>query len=815
MKDIFISHSSRDKKQVEMIKNELEKHGFSCWVSFDINDLNSGKDYMSEIAEAIAGCKVFICCISNNVYKSQQVPKEINVANAYLEYGIKMFGIIVDEAINTIDIKSFPSKYQYAFGDSQLSRWYVEEERNDVLKQIYESVKKSSIKETAEIISNCPENINLVGRVDELAVIQDILEKNRKIYLHGIGGIGKTAIAIAYAHRYGFEKRTVFLPVEESLMRTISNDNILKLNNSSLTKKKSELSALAYANYKLSLLENSINDDTLIIVDNVNAVNDPMLFRILNFNCNIIVTTRNKNFISSWEGYQVKAIKKFDSCVDLFQRNYGGEISDLDKEVLRDLFVSIANHTMSIILLGKQMKYLGTAPEEYKSINQLKSANMKYIHYLFLQDNADDEITGMYRKLQELFNARGLSEEEKRVIKTLMLIPITGIKRELFIKLTGEENRIPLNRLERTGWIESDKQLSLIYLHPVIKDVLMEEFELSMQDEDIKKYIKEFVASIKNCYNSSFEFNLKYKELALSIIQHFPNPTKSSYKYYITISKLLWVLNMNDVSINIHDRVQQLFIDDKGVHSNSVEEAEAAMEIGFVHHASGYYKKASDELENAARIFGNKYAAALSHKAQAMAFDNEYEFEKIEPLLEESLSIREKYWKGTISEAAACHLYAKVLSKYGINLEKAMELEKRAYKIFERLQPDSANVSSSAYILGWLYVQMGEDKDDFEYGIELLEEAKTIRLKIRGGDELNPWMEDMYLKLGMAYEKIENYNFAKIYFELLHDLQKIKYRNDMTNMHVLNTIKLLKEIYEKLGDDEKVNEFKKILRRFG
>jgi hypothetical protein len=429
------------------------------------------------------------------------------------------------------------------------------------------------------------------------------------------------------------------------------------------------------------------------------------------------------------------------------------------------------------------------------------------------------EIADMYRNLQELFDARNLTEEERTVIKVLILFPLSGTKRNLFLKLVGFEYTVALSELEQTGWVEFNETNEVIFLHPVIKDIIDERFNITIEDKDIKRYTSNFMLNIRDCYNHNYQENNQYRELALSYIHYFPNPMISNYKNYLLISKLLWVLNMFDESIEIQNKIQTLFIDKEGKHANSAEEAEAMLQLGFINHGNGKYSEAAENLKLAARVFGNKYAAALSHQAQAMAFDNAG-IEEIEPLLEQSLSIREKYWPNTISEAASCHLYAKMLSKYDSNLEKAISLEKRALSIFKRIDQEAdanhkqgANISSAKYILGWLYVQQASDNDDLEDGIELLEEAKEQRLKDRG-DVLHFWMEDIYLKLAQAYEKAEKYSEAEDYYNLLIKLQNKKYKENLSDKNILSTYRMLMELYDKMGKNAEAKKCRRLIRKY-
>ena len=108
-------------------------------------------------------------------------------------------------------------------------------------------------------------------------------------------------------------------------------------------------------------------------------------------------------------------------------------------------------------------------------------------------------------------------------------------------------------------------------------------------------------------------------------------------------------------------------------------------------------------------------------------------------------------------------------------------------------------MSSAAYMLGWLFIQTAEDQDDIEYGISKLEEAREIRASFRGGP-LHPWMEDIYLKLGQAYERSRDYKKALQCYQLLLEVRLRKFNNDHSNIYILETYQLLLTIYTALGD---------------
>jgi predicted esterase len=57
-RDIFISHSSEDKKFARKLRTYLESAGYSCWMAPD--DVKGPETFTEQIMEAIDECKVII-----------------------------------------------------------------------------------------------------------------------------------------------------------------------------------------------------------------------------------------------------------------------------------------------------------------------------------------------------------------------------------------------------------------------------------------------------------------------------------------------------------------------------------------------------------------------------------------------------------------------------------------------------------------------------------------------------------------------------------------------------------------------------------
>jgi len=78
MSHIFISYSRRDKEIVDNIVNTLKEAGMEAWI--DREDIRAGNSWRLQIVEAIEACDVFILVLSPNSAASDNVRKEIDLA---------------------------------------------------------------------------------------------------------------------------------------------------------------------------------------------------------------------------------------------------------------------------------------------------------------------------------------------------------------------------------------------------------------------------------------------------------------------------------------------------------------------------------------------------------------------------------------------------------------------------------------------------------------------------------------------------------------------------------------------------------------
>ena len=78
MSQIFVSYSRRDLEIVDSIVEEIEAAGIGVWI--DREDIKAGKTWRVQIVEAIATCDAFVLMLSSNSAASDNVRREIDLA---------------------------------------------------------------------------------------------------------------------------------------------------------------------------------------------------------------------------------------------------------------------------------------------------------------------------------------------------------------------------------------------------------------------------------------------------------------------------------------------------------------------------------------------------------------------------------------------------------------------------------------------------------------------------------------------------------------------------------------------------------------
>ena len=118
MGQVFISYSRRDSETIESIVTQLEAEGIDVWL--DREDIKPGQQWRKQIVEAIDTAEAFVLNLSPDSGASDNVLKELNLAEEALE------PFVLPIMLNDMKI---PDTMRYQLAGTQFIAYYLDPKR--------------------------------------------------------------------------------------------------------------------------------------------------------------------------------------------------------------------------------------------------------------------------------------------------------------------------------------------------------------------------------------------------------------------------------------------------------------------------------------------------------------------------------------------------------------------------------------------------------------------------------------------------------------------------------------------------------------
>ncbi|MGN0391880.1 MAG: hypothetical protein ACI4FW_03350 [Bariatricus sp.] len=208
---------------------------------------------------------------------------------------------------------------------------------------------------------------HFVGRTNELQLIeQSFKEKKKAVFLHGIGGIGKTEISKKYAENHKSDYDVIlFIRYNNKMSLQEHLDEIDIINfDGEMKERRKQLIRL-------------LDEHTLVIIDNFDIAigSDNGLRALFDTNAKVIVSTRTDfSFVYNGEKYLQIEVDPLETSniMELFVHcSRMRSVNETQKEIIEKILKIIENHTYAAELLAKQVDSSGwTVDELYKRIKE-------------------------------------------------------------------------------------------------------------------------------------------------------------------------------------------------------------------------------------------------------------------------------------------------------------------------------------------------------------------------------------------------------------------------------------------------------------
>lgn len=594
----------------------------------------------------------------------------------------------------------------------------------------------------------------LVGRTTELHTIEKKLEKYGIVLIHGIGGIGKSALASHYLHKqknyfnyYGFFEGLDSFTIELKTSLKLESEKTEELFREALT--------------KLRTLKGS----KLFVIDGINDVEQnshrlETLSELKKHGYQILLSSREKS--EDIESFQIAQLDNNDAY------NLFNSIYNFHEEVLINQLLSYLDyHPFFIEKLAKTL-------QSKKTINPLKIKE-KFDNGEFSQISIKRR-ENFHSYLNKLFSFDNLDNEEILILKQLSTLPSIWIETkalsEIFMVQNYEEFEEILNYLVEKGWLNLEK--GHYKLHQIIKEYIWE-FHLPKFNE-IESIIDFFKKITVNSTNSQVAINNQQQTIYFDNLYTILNKTNS----------------LNKKTSTLFTQIGNIFY------------------FLTPQKSTPFYKEA---LKINQKLFGEEHInTATNYHNMALLYEENKEYQQAEQYYLKSLGIHQNiYGEKSLKKAIVCNNLANL---YMIQREykKAEKLYlKSLYTTEELLGWKHPSTAISYNNLAELYQTIGL----YQKAYGLYQKDLNINLELLG--EKHPDTAESYHNLAGFYwirkkeKKAEKYYLksSKIKEETLgkKHLSTIKTLNNLAVFY--SSIQKFKEAYQIMQEVE--HSYKQLL----
>lgn len=371
-------------------------------------------------------------------------------------------------------------------------------------------------------ISPCTPKDIYIPRKDVLSEIEKRLDEKHILYLHALGGSGKSETAREYAEQYADKYdyiQSVFY--SGSLKKTIANLDFVGLKaEARYANTDEEINRLYDLKYKDYLGDTSLyGTNTLLIIDNYDYNVDPysdeykqnsvIIKQLKKLHIHILFTTRVRPSDST-ECLELSNLSA-EKLRELFFRINPTDKNDPERITLVDEIIKLSYyHTMTVKLVAMQSAKYRKSLSEYLDIlteNGLHSG-IKGRIINEKDDNPPVTMSTVYDHIKALFDFDNLNKDQNYIMVNACLLPLSGLEAGTFSDFIGLPPGDCLDKniedlvedLVKSGWIEyadtSEKRFTAetkITLHPLICDIVKNELKPEMTAEKCGNFYEAFL----------------------------------------------------------------------------------------------------------------------------------------------------------------------------------------------------------------------------------------------------------------------------------------------------------------------------------
>lgn len=307
------------------------------------------------------------------------------------------------------------------------------------------------------------------GRDNELTTLHQSLCDHGKVFLQGIAGIGKSELAKAYAKQHNKEYTNIlYLAYTGDLKQDIINMDFAD----DLPNDDDEERFRKHNRFLRTLKE-----DTLLIIDNFNvtATQDSLLSVVMKYRCRILFTTRSR--FNNYTFMTLEEISDTEALVGLTRCFYSH--AEKYRPILEQIIQTVHSHTLAVEMSARLLET--GIMEPMLLLNKLKEekVGLDATDTIGITKDGKSQKATYYHHIRTLFSLYHLSDTETEVMRSLSLLPVTGISGRLFANWLKLRDMNTVNDLIEKGFVQA-MEGHVIALHPMVQEVAVEEIKPSV-----------------------------------------------------------------------------------------------------------------------------------------------------------------------------------------------------------------------------------------------------------------------------------------------------------------------------------------------
>ncbi len=309
---------------------------------------------------------------------------------------------------------------------------------------------------------------DFVGRDTEIRRIADNLQKNKVLYITGIGGIGKTALVKNYIAKYRTEYEViVYLEYDGDIRHTFCDDMQLQI--STVSRQDGE-SYEEYFPHKLKSFRRICGErKVLFILDNYTDRLTKDLSRIIDCGYDTIIATRNKPPKNSFQFIEIGALSDISDIYRLISLNLDRTPTKEERLCFEEIITLVQGHTLVIELVARQISAgnldIHTALERIRE-NGFSHFSDEKIGNIKDGEEVYDTLSAI---ISALFDAGNMNSSARLTLQILALMNVRGLEKSLVQKFFPDIQTETISGLAAEGWLCDDNR---IRLHPVIAETV-------------------------------------------------------------------------------------------------------------------------------------------------------------------------------------------------------------------------------------------------------------------------------------------------------------------------------------------------------